>query len=508
MSEVQQSTFIVSREDRAAIDPKTVVGEGLRIGRLPDSDVWLNHPHVSRLHAGINRIDEDYYLINLSGSSPTTINGRVVPFNEVEAIVHGDEIQIGPFFLRIEEFGKRLGVVVSSQFALSVGEREAVYQRETDQKQLHLDSGALRAPTGQLDLSAIEKLKGRASGAAELSNALQVFWAKRTRDKAGRPSPLHPRKPPRLGKARFNWTPTRDLVRPWPFAIFIWAAAVIAAFAVLAVYAHKNSFAPESVSEAHARTNFKMTPAIATHVNGNSCTSCHALGVTVANKEKMNANCEACHRTESFVATVIPEHRAAGITCVTCHEEHRGATFSPLNYALESCARCHNDQNKMVYNGKAVHTPHDGTYGYPVVNGTWIWKGLDQDELAEKPALVDFLKKNRADQSHQDEWRNAQFHGIHLNNIRAVSGVDGASDEQGNKILSCSSCHKTGYMGTNVDRSFPRTTCGKCHNAEVFNEPSAAKSKSQTVSCTSCHVQHVKDTHWAASLRTSIDSGR
>jgi hypothetical protein len=503
MSEVQQSIFIVSREERA-LDPKTVIAEGLRIGRLPDSDVWLNHPQVSRLHAGVNRIGDDFYFINLSGSSPTTLNGRVVPFNEVEAIVPGDEIQIGPFFLRIEKLGQRLGVKISSQYALSVGEHETTHRQESYRQQLQLDSGALRAPTGSLELKGIEQPEPRAAGVAELSNALQVFWAKRTRDKAGRPSPLHPRKPPQLGKARFNWTPSRDLVRPWPFAIFVWAAALIAAFAVLAVYAHKNAFAPEAISDPHTRMSLGITPVIATRVNGNSCTSCHALGISVANKEKMNANCEACHHTETFVATVIPEHRAAGITCVTCHEEHRGASFSPLNYALASCARCHNDQNKAAYQGKTVHTPHGGTFGYPIVNGAWIWKGLDAEELAQKPALVAFLEKNRADRTHQDEWRNAQFHGIHLNNIRVVPGVDGTADEAGNQILSCSSCHKTGYMGVNIDRSFPRTTCGRCHNAEVFNEPSASKSKAETVSCTSCHVQHVKDTRWAASLRSKI----
>src|SRR5262249_48247651 len=98
MSELEQTTFIISREDWA-VAPQTVVVEGLRIGRLRESDVWLNHPFVSRLHAGISRVGDDFYLINLTGSSATTLNGRPVPFNEVEAIIHGDEIQIGPFFL-------------------------------------------------------------------------------------------------------------------------------------------------------------------------------------------------------------------------------------------------------------------------------------------------------------------------------------------------------------------------------------------------------------------------
>ena len=54
MSEVQQTIFTVIREDRPEVDPKTVVAEGLRIGRLADSDIWLNHPLVSRLH-GLGR---------------------------------------------------------------------------------------------------------------------------------------------------------------------------------------------------------------------------------------------------------------------------------------------------------------------------------------------------------------------------------------------------------------------------------------------------------------------
>jgi len=293
------------------------------------------------------------------------------------------------------------------------------------------------------------------------------------------------------------------LIRPWPFALFIWAVIIVAAFAAIAAFAHKNAFAPEAISDPHARKNLAVMPVIAKKANGNSCTSCHAVGVSAANKEKMNANCAGCHQTESFQATVISAHRAASINCVTCHSEHRGASFRPLNGALESCAKCHNDQNRTTYNGKRVRTPHGGTYGYPVASGVWIWKGLDDEELAQRPELVAFLKKNRADRNNDDEWRNAQFHGIHLNHIRVVPGIDSGTDEDGTVVLSCSSCHKTGYMGATVDRSYPRTTCGKCHNAKVFNESSASPNKAEIMSCTSCHVQHVKDAHWPVYLAAS-----
>src|SRR2546425_7307682 len=125
MSDVHESTFIIAREDRA-VSPKTILSEGLRIGRLPDSDIWLNHPRVSRLHAGINRTEEFFYLINLSASTATTLNGRVIPFNEAEALIDGDEIQIGPFFLKVRQTDETLRIRVVIHFALKVGEREPV----------------------------------------------------------------------------------------------------------------------------------------------------------------------------------------------------------------------------------------------------------------------------------------------------------------------------------------------------------------------------------------------
>lgn len=484
MNTAYESTFIIIREDRA-VDPKTIVSEGLRIGRHPDSDVWLNHPTVSRLHAGINKVEGYFYLINLSASSATTLNGRAIPFNEAEALTDGDEIQIGPFFLKIAQTVEALRIRVVLEFAVNVGKRAARHTSELLDEQL-----AARRRTRNLE-----------QRPSEVVNALKVFWDKRTREKAGRPSPLHPKTPPRPGKIQFNWRPTRDLVRPWPFAIFVWALIVVGSFSAVAAFTYKIAFAPERISVSHTRTSFALSPAIAKRPNGGSCTSCHALGVGVTNKEKMNANCAECHQTESFAPTIIRAHRDAGIKCIDCHGEHRGEGFRPVEAALESCAKCHNDENKNLYNRKSVHTAHGGTYGYPVKNDEWIWS-LDPEELAAKAEIGEFLKKNRVNSSEVQERGNVQFHGIHLDHVRVVEGVDGILDDDGvTRVLSCGSCHKTGYMGANVDRSFPRTTCARCHNARVFNEPLSSAAKDQAPSCTSCHVQHIKDTHWASSLR-------
>ena len=482
MSTVQQSTFIIAREDRADA-PKTVVREGLRIGRLPDSDVWLNHPTVSRLHAGINKLDGYFYLINLSASSATTVNGRPIPFNEAEALADGDVVRIGPFFLVIDRTDEDLSLTVTIQFALNVAERELPHKTRI-------------VTTEPLVLP--KRIAAPSTGTAFL---LKVFWDKRTREKAGRPSPLHPKTPPRKGKSQFNWIPTRDLVRPWPFAIFIWAFIVVGTLSAVAAFAYKKAFTPEPLSAPHTTSSFVLTPAIAKQPAGGSCTSCHALGISVANKHKMNANCAACHQTESFAATIIPAHRDAGVTCITCHSEHRGEDFKPMNAALESCAKCHNDTNKNLYNGKSVHTPHGGTYGYPVINGVWVWKGLGREELELKPELVTLLEQNKVTQSQTQQWRNAQFHALHVNRVRVIPGITGIEDvDTANQVLSCSSCHKKGYMGRDLDRDFPRTTCGRCHNAQVFDQ-NKGPAGIETPSCTSCHVQHIKDTHWASSLR-------
>jgi len=482
MSSAEQGSFTIIREDRAE-DPKSVVSDGLRIGRLPDSDVWLNHPGVSRLHAGINEVEGYFYLVNLSGSSATTLNGRVVPFNEAEALTTGDSLQIGPYFLYIDEIEPdklRLVIRVTQKFAVNVGERESRH-------------------TGPIDKRVSGRL--RTSGSLEVANSLKVFWGKRSREKADRPSPLHPRTPPRPGKARFNWRPTRDLVRPWPFAVLVWGLIVVGGFSAIAAFTHKSIFAPGKVSEPHTKTTLELMPSIANESNGNSCTSCHAFGMSAANMEKMNANCAACHNTTAFFPSVTRAHREAGITCTTCHGEHRGESFRPLVGSLESCVQCHRDENKKLYNGKSVHTPHGGTYGYPVINGVWVWKGLPEEELGEKPELAQFLKQNRVTPNQTRAWRNAQFHGIHTQRVRIIPGVAVDGIQDGNfKRLSCSSCHKSGF-GSSIDRNFPRSTCPLCHTARVFNDVSRRGTGADTPSCTSCHVQHLKDPHWASSLR-------
>jgi len=299
--ETRDSRFVVTRED-LNVDPVALVSDGLKIGRLPSCELVLNHPSVSRLHAGISETDGRFYLYNFSSSSGTALNGRVVPAESAEALVGGDVIQLGPYFLYVEREGETLHVRVRLEVALNVGESEGRVEMTRPQPKP-------------------EEPTRPGPGAQESSQALNVFWDKRKREagKMQRVSPLRPQKPMRvLGKARFNWTPTRDLVRPWPFSVFVWGFAAIALLSVVAAVVYAGSYAPAPVSSPHTRESLTAQPAIAKRPNAGSCTTCHTLA------SSMDSNCSSCHQAEGFTATVTEPHARAGIGCTACHVEQIG----------------------------------------------------------------------------------------------------------------------------------------------------------------------------------------
>lgn len=454
-------TYLITRADRAE-DPLTIVADGLALGRLPDCEVNLNHPTVSRLHAGIRQIDGDYYLFHLSPSNSTTLNGKLV--EEKAALADGDTIQIGPFFLSVDIIGERLSLSVRFQPAVRIG-----------------------------DAAQASVMQPAPARAREKAEAFDIFWQKRKRE-AGqitRSSVLRPRAAPRLGKTRYNWTPTRDLARPYPFALFTWALIALGALTAVAAFGYPSAFAPAPLSDPHTRAIQLVSPAIANRPNANSCTTCHTVS------RGMEASCASCHRTEAFVSTPTDAHTAAGVGCVTCHAEHRGRDFRPALAPLsadfqkgvareQTCAGCHSDDNHTLYKGRRVFTPHGGTLGYPVVDGRWKWEGLSDAEWDSKP---DELKNLLATwkPATEDARRSVQFHALHLHRVRAVGGIKG--NEAGE--LSCSSCHKS--LGASLDRATPRTTCAACHSGMTDSATRRAVIPANAANCTSCHVQHLGD---------------
>jgi len=466
--------FTIIRDD-LLLDPLTIISDGLLIGRLKACELLLNHPSVSRVQAGIKAIEGDFYLFNLRPANPPLLNGR--PVEQNEALAAGDTLEFGPFILEVERPDNALVLRVTLQIGV-VASPADVSSPAITTKQLEGPEPAEGAR------------KKRAPRPAPLpgTKALDIFWDKRIREagKMVRPSALTPRSQKRSGKAQFNWTPTSDLKRKWPGSFFIWAIIIVAAATVGGAFFYANAFAPAPVSQTHAKKSSLLVPAIAKHPGANSCTACHSLTKSV------EANCAACHSAEAFTADVTQPHEAAGIGCVACHAEHKGVGFQPRDAAFQACTTCHNDSNKISYNnGRMVGTPHGGTFGYPVVNEKWNWKGLDEQTWARKQIPIARLPVDT-----DETWRSKQFHSLHLYRVRAAEGLK--SNEKGE--MSCSSCHKSFDP---IDRETPRQTCARCHNGQIDQVSGRTLVAAGKPNCISCHVQHTKDSwRWNKSLMT------
>jgi len=464
--QTQASKFRITRED-LQVDPVTLVTDGLKIGRLPNCELVLNHPTVSRLHAGITLAGRRYYLYNFSSSSGTTLNGRVVATESGEVLADGDVVQVGPFLLGIEREGDTLGIVVTLEVAATAGDFEG------------------RGEAAQHGAAAVRP----GEEPTQAPQALNVFWEKRKREagKMQRVSPLRPQKPMRvLGKARFNWTPTRDLVRPWPLSVFVWGFAAVALLSVVAAYVYADAYAPAPVSAAHAAPALSARPAIAARVNASACTSCHTLTASI------DSNCASCHQAAGFRATVTEPHARAGVGCTDCHVEHQGTEFRPAVASLQTCANCHSDDSTKTFGGRRLGAPHGGGYGYPVAGGRWTWKGLTDEEWRQKSAPVQRLVQGvresptaataAAVRDPSDARRSAEFHALHLHRVRAVGGLPGNREGE----VSCSTCHKNFDP---IDRETPRQTCGTCHDGDRGGKFEKVLAPDRP-NCISCHVQH------------------
>lgn len=426
--------FIIAREGAAA---QAVDKDDLLLGRLSTCDLQLEHPAVSRVHAGINFLDGRFYIINLSNSNFVTVNGRRIAPGETDIVVDGDLLLVGPFAIRVEIAG---------------GTLTASVKMAVEADMLHM--------TQRLQRPNIEGID------TERANVLKVFWEKRSRNKDDWGSRLRPTAPPEPGKARINWKPTRDLRRAWRYGVFVWTALVLASVAVFAYFSKPDTFSPMPLSSPHLALASER--GIAGQPNANSCTTCHRPDTPI------ETACASCHQGENFHASNLQKHQDAGVSCVSCHSEHRGADFKSNPVAAGSCSECHNDANKNSYRGKRVGAPHgsDG-YLYPVVGGTWTWNGVDKVLAPQMPEVLGSATGDRDAQ----EKASRQFHAVHVGRLKAPAGL--GADSRG--LVSCSTCHKAFDP---IDVVTPKQTCATCH---VPKTPTADGMKAD---CITCHVQH------------------
>jgi pSer/pThr/pTyr-binding forkhead associated (FHA) protein len=490
------SKFIVIRKD-LNLDPVVIESEGLTLGRLVGNDLALNHPTVSRTHAGIKEIEGDYWIFNLSEANGTLLNGELI---EQTPLADGDLIQIGAFFLfpQYEADGLRLEVELSvrplpvepasfSQVKLPAEQRRTIRLDPRQIAQLQRDKAT---PKGTRRLIGTGMLSGRLAPQDE--QALKIFWDKRKREagKLAADTPLKPKGKRRLGKVQFNWYPTRDLQSGWPNALFSWGVLIVAALAVVAIFAFKDAYSPGALSTPHARGDLAITPAIAKNANAASCTTCHSV------KASMSRNCANCHTTAAFHSEVSDKHMKVGLTCVACHSEHHGRDFRPALVANAACVGCHSDGSGYIspLSGQPLKSPHGGgSFGYPVTNGVWSWDGVSPQEWQRREL------RGATSQFSQKE----QFHLIHL-----------AGRQQGRS--NCTDCHVAGFEGDALTQGV-RESCAACHGlsaaAAEAQATSARRGFAQRAQgpmggarpngplCVSCHSQHGEEKDLRASLR-------
>lgn len=475
----QLSTFIII-EDGRGFAPVTIRSEGLLLGHARQCGLQLDDPSIPAAVGGIRAKEGRFYFLPIEASrfgdtkrTPITINGREIIGDT--ALAAGDLVLIGGCRLLLEKDGDALVIRLSYP-----DEPTAAQQLSPASKRPSISTA-----TGE----AAVPPPAHGAGSREGDNLL-VHWTDRRlwkdRLKLSGGAYLEPSSPKRQPGTAFNWSPTRDLAAPWPASFLFLCLVALCAAALLAFITLPSTFAPGRTSSAHTRTQLSLSPTIASVANSDSCIGCHTLKGTV------DQNCARCHQAPGFHASITKEHEAAGVTCISCHTEHQGTDFSPKVAAFASCAACHDDTNKQTYNGKTVHTPHGGTFGYPMFGGKWIWPGLDEEALKLKPEVAATWKPEYDEQT----WRKVQFHAIHLYRVKAANGITGIEDG----ALSCSSCHKA--FGGKFDRETPRRTCANCHDGNVEKSTRQLLVEADKPNCTSCHVQHYYDNYRWGDLLT------
>ena len=79
---------------------RVVIGEEpVSIGRLPECDVAVSDPNVSRRHAEVRRRGNDFIVVDLGSTNGTKVNGAGV---RERRLVDGDDITVGGTHIRFE----------------------------------------------------------------------------------------------------------------------------------------------------------------------------------------------------------------------------------------------------------------------------------------------------------------------------------------------------------------------------------------------------------------------
>ena len=513
------SRYVIKRKDGvSSIDDLVIDTDGLTIGRLIKNDVVLNHRGVSRTHAGIKQLGQDFWIQNLSSSNGTLLNGELV---ERTPLADGDLLQIGPFLLKVEygdsgtlnlniekeievnPVAGQTGLLKPMTGLLNMGGDESSAKTVFLQNLSAKGAKPIRTPGGTQRLSMTGLLTTTLPGVDE--KALKLFWeGKRKRDKGklSEQTALHPRSSQRIGKIEYNWRSTTDLRKLWRKSYWAWGALVVGVLSLASIFIYKNFYSPDPVSNAHMVSSLTENgKRIALRPNSNSCTECHNVVTGVQNK------CIECHNTQTAAnpigfqpRTLIQKHVESNVVaCNQCHTEHQGTESAAglLNHGL--CANCHNGQYKIEdgpRKGQFLAIPHGGdTLRLPQPDGTYQWAGWGKDrwkQAFERWDLKDVSKQYSPEQMAAlpavAYTRKDQFHYVHY------LGKD--QDQE-----ACIVCHKdqTAYDARNDKENIRvlREACLKCHG--VPKAENVVGLNTSLANCNTCHKQHPNESKIARS---------
>lgn len=99
MSQRSGNGRIVVRLGESVVETIVVIQPVLTIGRMPDRDLSLSHPTVSRNHAEIRMTPEGAMLTDLGSTLGTVVEGRKLLAGQPHLLADGESFAIGPYLL-------------------------------------------------------------------------------------------------------------------------------------------------------------------------------------------------------------------------------------------------------------------------------------------------------------------------------------------------------------------------------------------------------------------------